>query len=133
MPRRKPKAAPPVSEVSHTQLECPFRYEPLGPKEGEGEGSGRIAVRFISRRVRLIDPDNLTPKYLLDGLRYAGLIFDDRAEDITVSCDQEKVAHREEEETIIEITYVDERQIKHLLDSSSAKQNLLDVRQLSDS
>lgn len=103
-------------QVPDSVVECPFRLQPLGTEEGEGESPDRIAVRFISRRVRLLDPDNLTPKYVLDGLRYAGIIYDDRAADITFSCEQEKVAHRAEEETIIEIEYVDEHQIVNLLD-----------------
>tara|TARA_R110002051_G_scaffold209469_1_gene275287 strand:- start:305 stop:628 length:324 start_codon:yes stop_codon:yes gene_type:complete len=100
----------------------------LGEEEGEGESPGRIAVRFISRRVRLLDPDNLTPKYVLDGLRYSGLIYDDRATDITFSCEQEKVAHRAEEETIISITYVHEHQIINLLDRAKDRK-MLELRE----
>lgn len=123
---------PPNSRVNHqvpdTIVECPFRSQPLGEEEGEGESPGRIAVRFISRRVRLLDPDNLTPKYVLDGLRYSGLIYDDRATDITFSCEQEKVAHRAEEETIISITYVHEHQIINLLDRAKDRK-MLELRE----
>lgn len=123
---------PPHSQNNHqvpdTVVECPFRLQPLGEEEGEGESPSRIAVRFISRRVRLLDPDNLTPKYVLDGLRYSGLIYDDRATDITFSCEQEKVAHRAEEETVIEIEYVNEHQIVNLLDRAQ-EGKMLELRQ----
>jgi len=121
---RRPTNTQADDQVSDPISECPFRCEPLGTEEGEGESPGRIAIRFISRRVRLLDPDNLTPKYVLDGLRYAGLIYDDRASDITFSCEQEKVAHRAEEETIISITYVHEHQIVNLLDRAKARKML---------
>lgn len=111
-------------QVPDTVVKCPFRLQPLGEEEGEGEGSGRIAVRINSRRVRLLDPDNLTPKYVLDGLRYSGLIYDDRATDIIFSCEQEKVAHRAEEETIISITYLHEHQIVDLLDRAKERKML---------
>ena len=115
---------PPDSEDSHevqdTFSQRTFFDGALGQEERERQSSNRIAVRFISRRCRLIDPDNLTPKYLLDGLRYAGLLYDDRAQDITVSCEQEKANSKAEEETVIEIEYIDESQISNLLDRAKA-------------
>lgn len=38
-------------------------------------------------------------------MRYAGLIPNDREEDIALEVEQEKVAHRADEETLITITY----------------------------
>lgn len=77
--------------------------EPLAAVQGEKSDSGRVHVRVISRRVRLIDPDNLCPKYFIDCLRYAKIIQDDTADKITLEVSQEKVSDGEQE-TIIEVT-----------------------------
>lgn len=75
--------------------------------EGEAQGTGRVTLRFTLRRVRLLDPCAKygSCKALIDGLRYAGLIHNDREEDIGLEVTQEKVAHFAEEETLITITY----------------------------
>ncbi len=78
-------------------------HEPLAQAQGEDERPGRFVVRFESRRKRLLDPDNVCPKYILDGLRYAGLIPNDRPEDINLQITQTKVGSKEEEETIVTI------------------------------
>ncbi len=84
-----------------------LQYESLGAQEGEGGHAARCAVRIKSFRTRLLDPDNLIggTKYFVDSLRYAGLIHDDREADITLSVSQEKVSHKKEEQTEIQITY----------------------------
>ena len=105
--------------------QCPLFDGSMGEEGGEGTSTNRINIRFNSRRIRLIDPDNLTPKFLLDGLRYAGLIHDDTPEEITVETTQEKVSTKAEEETIIEITYIDEQQVRNLLDRSVEKKMLV--------
>lgn len=79
------------------------RNEPLAKNEGKEENAGRIHIRFTVKRKRLIDPDNIVAKYLIDCLRYAGAIPDDRAKDVTLEIKQEKT--REEEETLIELYY----------------------------
>ncbi len=79
------------------------RDEPLAKVKGEASNSGRIAVRITSFRRRLLDPDNLCPKFFIDGLRYSGLIPDDRQEDIALTVEQVKVKTKEEERTEIEI------------------------------
>ena len=68
---------------------------------------GRIRVRFVGRRVRPLDPDNFagSVKDALDGLRHVGLIDGDEPWRIVLETEQEKVRHREEEETVIIITY----------------------------
>jgi hypothetical protein len=81
----------------------PVRNEPLAKNEGKEKNTGRIHIRFTVYRKRLIDPDNIIAKYLIDSLRYAGAIPDDRAKDITLEIKQEKT--REEEETLIELFY----------------------------
>jgi hypothetical protein len=121
----QPEGPDDTSDVQNTFAQQTFLDGTLGEEEGEGFSPNRIGIRFISRRTRLLDPDNLTPKYLLDGLRYAGLIHDDRAQDITVQTEQEKVRFKAEEETLIEITYIDEQQISDLLDRAKANQVLV--------
>ena len=68
--------------------------------------SPRHVVRICSFRRRLLDSDNLIggSKYFIDGLRHAGLIPDDRPQDITLEVCQEKVKRKEDERTEIEIT-----------------------------
>ena len=84
--------------------ESAIRHEPVGEEEAEGGTVRRSVVRITSRRIRLLDPDNLCPKYHIDALRYAGIIEDDTAKHIEVICRQEKVKTRKEEKTIIEVS-----------------------------
>ena len=79
------------------------RHEPVEQEKREARHAGRFHVRVVSFRRRLLDPDNLCPKYFIDCLRYAGLIPDDRAQDITLESRQEKVGSKAEERTEIEI------------------------------
>ena len=72
----------------------------LATKGGETKNPTRIIVRVKSYRKKLLDFDNLTVKYFVDGLRYAGLIPDDTPDKITLEVSQEKSA---EERTEIEI------------------------------
>jgi hypothetical protein len=67
----------------------------------------RVTVRFVGFRVRPLDPDNFAGgcKDLLDGLRHAALIPGDEPWLIKFETRQEKVAHRGEEKTVIEIGY----------------------------
>ena len=78
------------------------RNDALGEKKGKGGNAAGVLVRVTSRRTRLIDPDNLTPKYFIDCCRYCGWIADDSASHVRVETSQEKVC-KEDEETIIEI------------------------------
>lgn len=75
------------------------------PVQGEATGIQRTIVRFTGYRVRPLDPDNFAGgvKDLLDGLRHAGLIPGDEAWRIKLETEQVKVAHYEEEKTVIEI------------------------------
>ncbi len=63
--------------------------------------TGRYVVSITAYRARLCDPDNLVGKYFVDALRYAGLIPDDRAEDITYSIRQKKVPSKTQEKTLV--------------------------------
>lgn len=75
---------------SRPQPERPVRHEPLGAKKGKDPDPERFFVHVTSHRRRLIDPDNLCPKYFIDCLRYAGIIPNDRASDIDLSISQRK-------------------------------------------
>jgi hypothetical protein len=89
--------------------ECSVRDESLGTSKGaEGHAAQaprRIKIRFVTYRHRLLDPDNPCPKSFIDGLRYAGLIPDDRSEDVEVTVRQEKIKNTEEQYTEIIIEY----------------------------
>jgi hypothetical protein len=73
----------------------------------EAKSLHRTIVRFIGYRVRCLDPDNFAGgcKDLLDGLRHALLIPGDEPWRINFETRQEKVAHRSEEKTVIELEY----------------------------
>lgn len=81
------------------------RNEPLATTQGEAKGASRVHVRVTSFRSRLIDPDNIAAKYLVDCCRYAGLIVDDTAAQIEYSCCQIK-CKKEEEKTVITIEQI---------------------------
>ena len=65
----------------------------------------RCSIRIHCKRKRLADPDNLSAKAVIDGIREAGIFEDDNAKNIKeVSFEeQEKCKTDAEEETIIEI------------------------------
>ncbi len=86
-------------------LERPLALASGGKREAQG--TRRIALSFTLRRVRLLDPCAKygSCKAIIDGLRYAGLIHNDREEDIILEVNQEKVHHFQDEETILTITY----------------------------
>lgn len=87
--------------------------ESVGKAHGEKGNPGRIRVGIVSYRKRLIDPDNLCPKYFIDCLRYAGIIPDDSAKHITLEVSQEM---SDDERTEIEISAEDN--IKSMAESS---------------
>jgi hypothetical protein len=61
-------------------------------------------IRITARRVRLQDPDNAVVKFIIDGLRKAGVIEDDTASHITLEVTQEKVSQFAKQGTLIEVT-----------------------------
>ena len=85
------------------KLECSFGNEPLAEGQGEKTNAGKFSVRFISVRKRLLDPDNLSCKWLLDSLRYASIISGDEPEKITLEVTQRKCRKDESEHTIVEV------------------------------
>jgi hypothetical protein len=83
----------------------PVRHEPVATTPREDTHPGRIRVRITCLRRRLIDPDNLCPKYFIDCLRFAGIIPNDRAQDIILEVEQFKVSTPKDREcTEITIT-----------------------------
>jgi len=90
--------------IPSPEPESVVRHEPLAAGEGKGEGACGIIVRIRSFRSRLLDPDNLCAKSLVDGLRYAGLIPGDRPQDIELTVTQEK-CDKQDERTEIEMIY----------------------------
>ena len=89
----------------NTVLEPNFRVESLASHPPQKGAAGRILIRMVSVRQRLCDPDNLSCKYLLDSLRYVGLIPGDEPEKIKLEVDQRRTEKGESEHTTIEITY----------------------------
>lgn len=76
-------------------------HESVATEAGKGRNPGRIHVRIISYRRRLLDPDNCIPKYFVDFLKYAEIIPDDTADCITVQTEQVKVKSKSDERTEI--------------------------------
>jgi len=89
-------------ETQGSEPERPVCNESVGKEAGEMGHSATVHVRITSFRTRLLDPDNLCPKYFIDCLRYSGLIPNDRAEDITLEVRQFKVKTNERTEIEIE-------------------------------
>ncbi len=73
--------------------------------QNERTGQGRLGLRITGRRVELLDPDNFAGgcKYLIDQLRYAGLIPEDNPGAIELTTRQVRVTLPEEEGTEVEI------------------------------
>jgi len=97
--------------LPHTQPEPPVWRTLVGPEKGTKTGAAsadrRVIVRIIGYRVQLCDPDNFAGgvKALLDNIRHATLIPNDRPEDIKLETDQVRVRHKSEQKTVIELEY----------------------------
>lgn len=92
---------PAKSKSRNSKLKPPILNGAVGEVGGEKAHTGRILVRITVYRKRCVDPCNAGQKYLVDCLRYAGILVDDREEDIALEINQEKT--RGEEETLIEL------------------------------
>lgn len=89
---------------THPELERAAGHAALGQDQGQEGPAGRVHLRIVSVRKRLLDPDNLSPKWLIDCLRYCGAINGDEPDKISLETTQRKAGKGEEEHTIIEIT-----------------------------
>ena len=79
-------------ELRHTKPEHNAGEEQVVVNEDEEGGAGRITVRITRHGVRLLDADNLAGgvKYLVDALRYQGLIPNDDPTTIRLVVNQRK-------------------------------------------
>ena len=77
------------------------RHEPLATAKGEKGHTGRVPVRIVSFRRRLLDPDNLVGKFFTDCARYCGLLRSDTSDAIDYQISQVKVKKKEDERTEI--------------------------------
>jgi len=79
-------------ELRHTKPEHNAGEEQVVVNENEEGGAGRITVRITRHGVRLLDADNLAGgvKYLVDALRYQGLIPNDDPTTIRLVVNQRK-------------------------------------------
>ena len=87
-------------------VERAARPRPLAKKKPQAGGAAKFLVRVTSRRVRLLDEDNLAEKWFVDCCRYAGLIPDDSAAKARIVTTQEKVRSAADECTVIEISEI---------------------------
>lgn len=96
---------PIAGAIPDPQPQRAVRRKRAGSDSREEKGPGRAPLRLtiVSRRVRLLDPDNPCPKFLIDALRYEGLIPNDTSADIILEVRQEQVGCEAEEETIVTI------------------------------
>lgn len=76
--------------------------EPVAAAQAQARDTARYVVRVISHRARLLDEDNLCPKYHVDSCRYAGLLPSDAPGQTEIRTSQVQVSKRDEM-TIIEI------------------------------
>lgn len=91
--------------VSSSDNEQGFGDAPNGSKKFEGFNR-QVDIHIHSRRNRLTDPDGGFSKYVVDALVTAGILQDDRQEEVRrVSHTQEKT--NELEETIVTIREVE--------------------------
>lgn len=108
--RRRPELAPHrpdiiIQPVLQTpKLELCAKPKPLAKAQVQKDSSKRILIRIVSVRKRLLDEDNLCEKFLVDCLRYAGIIPGDSPEQVKIETVQRRCAKGEMEETFIEIT-----------------------------
>ena len=77
----------------------------LAKDEGEEGRASRVHLRIVSIRKRLLDPDNISVKWLIDSLRYASIIRGDEHDKITLQIEQRKCAKGEAEATEIWLTF----------------------------
>ena len=86
------------------ELERHLSTGTLAKDEGEEGGASRVHLRIVSIRKRLLDPDNLSVKWLIDCLRYSSIIRGDEPDKITLQVEQRKCAKGEAEATEIWLT-----------------------------
>ena len=92
------------NERTGSKLERAAEHEPVGKGEAQAHHSGFLNVVVTSYRRRLLDEDNLAVKWHVDALRYAGILYQDSPDRVSIKAKQVKVKAKEEERTEITIT-----------------------------
>lgn len=100
-PNKRPVGGSDPKGLPSAKPKCGVRVKSVGKGQGEEGMRPEYLVGIRSRRVNLLDPDNLYVKDIVDQIRYAGLIPEDTPEVIEIEITQEKVSKYKEEETII--------------------------------
>ena len=95
-----------VGGLQNTITEPIVRKSTSLENESKERGTSRPSLRvtITSYRCRLLDADNLCPKFLIDALRYEQLIPDDSPDHIILEVRQQKVDGKAKEGTLVEIT-----------------------------
>ena len=86
------------------KLERDSGNAPLEAEKNQRSDSSRFLVRIESRRKRLLDEDNICEKYLVDLLRYSGIIANDSPDQCRIEVGQTKCRKGEAEEITIAVT-----------------------------
>ena len=76
---------------------------PLATPPPQAGDSAFYVVRVESLRVRLLDTDNLVPKWHVDALRYAGCLPSDAPDRCQIVTTQKKVQKKDQERTLITV------------------------------
>jgi len=79
------------------------RNEPLAAKEVQGQAGGRVLVVVTSVRKYDCDDDGLCEKYIIDLLRYAGILSGDSQKHCKIETSFQKAKKGEAERTEIDI------------------------------
>jgi len=87
------------------ELERDPLARPLAAQQTKAQSPSRVHLRFESVRTRLLDPDNISAKWTLDALRYAGIIRGDEPDKITIEVCQRKAQKGEAEHTVVTMTF----------------------------
>jgi len=89
--------------LSNSKLERITRDASSRKGSAQERNPVRYVVRIISVRIRLLDEDNLCPKYAVDFLRYCGAIPSDAPGKCKVETTQRKVEKEEREHTEVRV------------------------------
>lgn len=100
-PKRANLSAGGSGKVAEPEFDT--RPVPLAACQAQEATPERVHIRIVSVRKRLLDPDNLFPKWQIDALRYCRIIRGDEPDKITLETTQRKAAKGQEEHTIIEV------------------------------
>jgi hypothetical protein len=94
---------PPGDSRSVANVEPSPQRKAARPDSGKTPAATRFLIRVESIRKRGVDCEGLCCKYLVDCLRYSGVIPDDTAEQATIEIQQRKATENETERTIVEV------------------------------